>query len=634
MTYSHRETLMSDVDQDNPLVKAPYIPRHERPLWIWAPETGAFVWANREAVKFWGASSLEQLQSKPVDHHHPAWLAVKKEDPSGWPSEGTDLNLHFPQNGKSYDFVAKCRCGHLHAREAIIVELTGKGMRDEKESAEQLDIFSQEQVSAENLIAEDDVVPPAPSNSVSLKNQTTSRVQSDPIDEPTLIMRPPKESLDELARLIQEASQEKEADHRHEVGKEAKYQIVDTAPHEHIEAVSNVIEEKTQDEKTQNQVVDLIALAGVRDQDELETILDQGDGSFALINGQQLIYANEGFVSGFGYGTFKALKDDGLDWIFPGNGALFSQLIAKPQTEQQIKLDMRLRSGRKMKRELQLTAITLIKFADTFVLAQLMDDLDLNEMQPEKKVDDGGNNLPAIQDDQSISLLSTISHEIRTPLTVISGFAEIMDKQQFGPLENKKYQEYAHDIYESAQHALSLINDLLDLRKLQAGKWELNLRELDINELVRQQIHLLRGIAANQSLKLSSNLEENLPHIQGDELAIRQILINLISNAIKFCSEGGQVSVTTKLAENQLLELIIADNGVGMNKAELELAMAPFHQVTGNNDHKGGKEGAKALSGSGLGLPIAKALADASGMNFKIISEKGVGTKVVLGINL
>ncbi len=226
-----------------------------------------------------------------------------------------------------------------------------------------------------------------------------------------------------------------------------------------------------------------------------------------------------------------------------------------------------------------------------------------------------------------------MSHEIRTPLNVILGFSEVMALEQFGPLGHEKYKDYIQDIHNSAQHALSLINDLLDLTKLKAGKWVVEPKDVEINSVVRDQVRLMRELAAQRDVRLRSDLEENLPFVQVDERSLQQILLNLISNGIKYDHEGGLITVQTSRLDENTLILSVSDTGPGMSEADIQQAMEPFHQVINapmtsvNPAYIGSKTG---KSGTGLGLPISKALAEANDIDFSIESQRARGTKVSL----
>jgi PAS domain S-box-containing protein len=216
--------------------------------------------------------------------------------------------------------------------------------------------------------------------------------------------------------------------------------------------------------------------------------------------------------------------------------------------------------------------------------------------------------------------LAKISHEIRTPLNSIIGFSEAMIEERFGATGNERYREYLKDIHASGAHLVSLINDLLDLSKIEAGKLDLVFASLDLNQLVAQCVALMQPQANQSRVIIRSSLSPTLPAVTADVRSVRQIVLNLLSNAIKFTGAGGQVIVSTAATERGEVALRVRDTGAGMTAKELETAMEPFRQVA-----TAAREGA---GGTGLGLPLTKALAQANRARFTIESEKDAGTLV------
>ena len=219
---------------------------------------------------------------------------------------------------------------------------------------------------------------------------------------------------------------------------------------------------------------------------------------------------------------------------------------------------------------------------------------------------------------QKSDTLARISHELRTPLSAIMGFAEVMVEERFGPVGNERYRDYLRDIHQSGQHLLSLVNDLLDLAKIEAGKFDLDFAAVDANATVRAALAMIRPEADRHHVFLRSALASTLPMIVADERTLRQVVINLLSNAVKFTEAGGQVIVTTTLSDEGEVALRIRDTGVGMDSDELKMALELFRQTAA---------GRKA-GGTGLGLPLTKALAEANRARFAIKSERGRGTLV------
>ena len=216
--------------------------------------------------------------------------------------------------------------------------------------------------------------------------------------------------------------------------------------------------------------------------------------------------------------------------------------------------------------------------------------------------------------------LATISHEIRTPLNAIIGFSEVMMDERFGPIANERYRQYLKDIHASGSHLISLLNDLLDLSKIEAGKLELTFANVDLNALVQQCVAIMQPQANRERVIIRTSLHAGLPPIVADARSVRQIALNLLSNSIKFTGAGGQVIVSTALSGAREVSLRVRDTGNGMTEKELQTALEPFRQIATS-----GRSGA---DGSGLGLPISKALAQANRARFHISSQVADGTLV------
>jgi PAS domain S-box-containing protein len=214
--------------------------------------------------------------------------------------------------------------------------------------------------------------------------------------------------------------------------------------------------------------------------------------------------------------------------------------------------------------------------------------------------------------------LANMSHELRTPLNAILGFAEMISLQQVGPIGNKKYAEYAEFISESGRHLLSIINDILDLSKVEAGKLDLQEGRIELAPAVEACLRLISERAAKAGVRLSTCLGESVTALLGDERMVKQILVNLLSNAVKFTPEGGRIEVKCCLdAENRTV-LAVSDNGIGIAPENLATALEPFGQVDGTLSRR--------HPGTGLGLPLVRSLAELHGADFELKSEVGKGT--------
>lgn len=214
--------------------------------------------------------------------------------------------------------------------------------------------------------------------------------------------------------------------------------------------------------------------------------------------------------------------------------------------------------------------------------------------------------------------LARVSHEIRTPLTAITGFAELILAERFGPLENERYRSYIRDIHQSSAHVLSLVNDLLDLAKVTSGHSELTPVSVDLNAIVQQCIALSMPIAARERTILRTSFPPGLPSVFADERSVRQIVLNVLTNAIRFTGAGGQVIVSTATGGRGEVLLSIRDTGPGMTEKDIEAALTPFRRISAT----------QRRDGTGLGLPLSKALVEANGGVFDITSAPHVGTLV------
>jgi PAS domain S-box-containing protein len=215
--------------------------------------------------------------------------------------------------------------------------------------------------------------------------------------------------------------------------------------------------------------------------------------------------------------------------------------------------------------------------------------------------------------------LANMSHELRTPLNAVIGFADILRGEIFGPLGDARYLDYAGDIRDSGLHLLKLINDVLDVSKIEFGKIELTEEPVDVATVVTACVRLMRGRAEDAGLTLTQAMPQGLPLVQCDELRLKQILLNLLSNAVKFTPTGGRVAVHVTL-DDRGLGIAIEDSGIGIAASDLDTALRPFGQIDSRL--------ARKYQGTGLGLPLAKSMLGLHGGRLEIASTPGVGTKV------
>ena len=219
--------------------------------------------------------------------------------------------------------------------------------------------------------------------------------------------------------------------------------------------------------------------------------------------------------------------------------------------------------------------------------------------------------------------LSIISHELRTPMNAIIGFSEILKKELLGPLGNSKYVEYADDIFSSAQHLLSLINDLLDMSKVDAGKWRLKKNPVDVGAFVRSCCRLIAEQAAVHAMTVEIDAPEDRVIARFDERAVRQVLLNLLSNAIKFTADGGRLRVRASV-EPETMVISVSDDGVGISPEDQSRVFDPFEQGENSLD--------RTHEGTGLGLALCKSLVELHGGTIVLESESGHGTTITFHI--
>ena len=215
--------------------------------------------------------------------------------------------------------------------------------------------------------------------------------------------------------------------------------------------------------------------------------------------------------------------------------------------------------------------------------------------------------------------LANMSHELRTPLNAIIGFSEIVAGELFGPIGAPRYVEYAHDIHTSGIHLLSIISDILDLSKIEAGRRELTESAIDLYDAAESSLRLVRGRAENSGVRLVNGIVRGAaPRLLADERAVKQILLNLLSNAVKFTPEGGRVAVGAELRSDGSLAVSVDDTGIGIAPENIPRALAPFSQVDSSLTRR--------YEGTGLGLPLVKSLIELHGGTLQLESEEGKGT--------
>lgn len=218
--------------------------------------------------------------------------------------------------------------------------------------------------------------------------------------------------------------------------------------------------------------------------------------------------------------------------------------------------------------------------------------------------------------------LANMSHELRTPLNAIIGFSEIIKNEMLGPLDQRQYWEYAKDIHDSGNNLLKIINDILEVSKIEASDRQLNEGLLHIDKVMESALDLVMPKIEANGLSVSNLIDGNVPHIIGEDVAIKQIFVNLLSNAAKFTPKGGRITLSYEYEDGGPLRLSITDTGVGLNEKEIEKALSPFGQVeTALN---------RSSSGAGLGLTLVNSLIRLHGGSLELFSQKGIGTTATI----
>jgi cell cycle sensor histidine kinase DivJ len=215
--------------------------------------------------------------------------------------------------------------------------------------------------------------------------------------------------------------------------------------------------------------------------------------------------------------------------------------------------------------------------------------------------------------------LANMSHELRTPLNAIIGFSEILSREMYGRIGEERYREYAHLIHESGEHLLSVVNEVLDMSKIEAGKFDIIVEPFNVDGLVNSCCEIMRHQGEKKSITIQMETGADMPELVADKRACKQILLNLLANAIKFTDEGGSVKVLANRLRDDI-ELVVEDNGIGIATQDIPKLGSPFVQAESSYD--------RGYEGAGLGLSVVKGLVRLHGGSFDIDSELGEGTRV------
>jgi signal transduction histidine kinase len=352
--------------------------------------------------------------------------------------------------------------------------------------------------------------------------------------------------------------------------------------------------------------------------ESVKVLLEAMPAALGILEKDALIHVNSAFAYAFGYRSPAELIDaGGLTAIF-GEGGKLPRVNGALRSEP---VEILTRSRRKLKVAFALSSLDAER---DIKLLRLIGQASLEHAETptasRPAITTAGQDFPPKLETEGASkrldFLAKVSHEVRTPLNSIIGFTELMLQERFGPIGSERYSGYIEDIHQSGLYALSLLNDLLDISKIEAGKFELNFTSVDLSELVEECAASMQPLAKRARIVLRTSLAPELPTVVGDPRRLKQILLNLLTNAIKFTKEGGQVIVSGSMIDGEL-RLRVRDSGVGMTKDEIAFAMQPFHQLD---------TAPRKQAGTGLGLPVTKALVDANRARLVLMSEPGVGT--------
>ncbi len=354
----------------------------------------------------------------------------------------------------------------------------------------------------------------------------------------------------------------------------------------------------------------------------------------------RFVYVNRGALEQVGYSEAEMLQMTPLD-IKPGYDearfrALINPLQDGTKNVQRFETIHRHKDGHSVPVEISLQFISLADSQGHFVaivrditarrrveaeLQAAHDELEIRVQERTRELKDALAKVSETSRAKS-DFLANMSHELRTPMNAILGFSDMLAKEALGPMGNPRYRDYAADIYESGQHLLSLINELLDLARIEARTLELRDDIVDVGTLIRSAIHMCEVSAKAGAVSTHITAAASLPRLRGDELRLTQVFLNLIGNALKFTPAGGRVEIRYGLAGNGGIEVVIADTGPGIAPEDIERVQTPFA--------RGRQPFIRTKEGLGLGLPLAKAFMEAHGGTLDVASTAGQGTTIAL----
>lgn len=354
----------------------------------------------------------------------------------------------------------------------------------------------------------------------------------------------------------------------------------------------------------------------------LTSIFDASNvGIIVTDHNRRVVRINDGFIRTFGWSRDQVVGEDFICLLSPDE-----QELAILNHERYLKSGMRSSGEMKMVKKdgsisntLFTTATLELSQRRKFQVTTIMDITLRKQMEMSLRI--AKDQADAANHAKS-AFLANMSHELRTPLNAIIGFSEIMLNGTFGKLNVPKYQEYSEDIHSSAKHLLEIINEVLDMSKIEAGRVDLDEQEFNIEETIESVIRMMASRAFSGNINITSHIERELPTLHGDVRLVRQVLINLLSNSVKFCKIGGLINISAHIKHDGDMEVIVKDNGIGIPKDKIQQALEPFGQIHDT------AHAAADVSGTGLGLPLAKAMVEMHGGYLTLESDTDQGTEV------
>lgn len=354
----------------------------------------------------------------------------------------------------------------------------------------------------------------------------------------------------------------------------------------------------------------------------MTSIFDASEiGIIVTDHNRRIVRVNESFVRTFGWSRESITGEDVL-----------SLVTADEVDRMRDHHEEFIQSGRRMTGEMSLlrkdgsianvlftTAMLELSQGRRFLITTIMDITVRKQMETSLRV---AKDQADTANHAKSSFLANMSHELRTPLNAIIGFSELMSKETFGPIGTPKYIEYLHDIHFSARHLLEIINEVLDMSKIEAGRIELDESVTDVSEIIDSVVRIMTSRAFSSNITLNVERDTDLPRIKADERLMRQILINLVSNAVKFSNEGGRIDISAHIIGDGDMEIIVQDYGIGIPRDKISKALEPFGQIHDN------AHAARAYLGTGLGLPLARAMTELHGGVLEVQSDTNEGTRV------